>query len=217
MMALAKKIQRGTHLISRPVLATLLCISGLIVQITLVPEGLAQTQLKFDPASGKWIKAGPRKRSSLLRGGSRSLVPYSGKARKGTILIDTGKRTLLHILPNAKAMRYPIGVGRQGFTWAGTERISRKEEWPSWTPPKEMRVREATKGKKLPARMEGGPENPLGARALYLGNTLFRIHGTNQPETIGRALSSGCIRMNNDDVVHLFDNVKIGTRVVVRQ
>ena len=197
--------------------APVLCGLILVNMATPVSVAFAQTQLKFDPASGKWIKSKSGKRPSSLRSGSRNLVPYSGKARTGTILIDTGQRTLLHIQKNAKAMRYSISVGRQGYTWAGTERISRKEEWPSWTPPREMRVREAAKGKNLPARMEGGPENPLGARALYLGSTLFRIHGTNQPETIGKALSSGCIRMNNDDVVHLFDNVRIGTRVVVVQ
>lgn len=112
-------------------------------------------------------------------------------------------------------MAYGIGVGKSGFTWSGTNRISRKAEWPGWTPPARMRAREAKKGRILPAYMPGGPNNPLGARAMYIGSTMYRIHGTNQPWTIGRAMSSGCIRMANDDVKHLYSNVSVGARVVV--
>lgn len=112
-------------------------------------------------------------------------------------------------------MAYGIGVGREGFTWSGTKRISRKAEWPGWTPPTIMRTREARKGRILPAYMAGGPSNPLGARAMYLGSSMYRIHGTNQPWTIGHAMSSGCIRMANDDVKDLYDQVGIGTKVVV--
>ena len=118
-----------------------------------------------------------------------------------------------------KALAYGVGVGRRGFRWSGTARIGRKTEWPAWHPPKEMIERERRRGRKLPERMEGGPENPLGARALYLfqgeTDTLYRIHGTNAPRTIGRALSSGCIRMLNQEVIHLYDNVEIGAKVIV--
>jgi lipoprotein-anchoring transpeptidase ErfK/SrfK len=114
-------------------------------------------------------------------------------------------------------MAYGIGVGREGFTWQGKNKITRKAEWPGWTPPKVMRDRvKRQEGRVLPAYMPGGPDNPLGARALYIGSTIYRIHGTNQPWTIGKAMSSGCIRMANEDVEHLYDKVKIGTRVVVR-
>ena len=113
------------------------------------------------------------------------------------------------------ARRYGVGVGKPGFGWSGTHHVSRKAEWPGWTPPKEMIAREAAKGHYLPVHMEGGPNNPLGARALYLGSTLYRIHGTNAPWTIGHNVSSGCIRMRNEDVLDLYDRVHVGTRVVV--
>jgi lipoprotein-anchoring transpeptidase ErfK/SrfK len=131
-------------------------------------------------------------------------------------VIDTSKRFLYLVQSDGKAMRYGVGVGKQGFSWKGSQRISRKAEWPTWTPPKEMIARERRKGRILPARMDGGVNNPLGARALYLGSTLYRIHGTNQPWTIGKAMSSGCIRMRNEDVTDLYERVPIGTRVVVR-
>jgi lipoprotein-anchoring transpeptidase ErfK/SrfK len=108
-----------------------------------------------------------------------------------------------------------VGVGKEGFSWRGSERVTRKAEWPGWTPPAQMIARERAKGRILPAHMPGGPENPLGARALYLGSTLYRIHGTNQPYTIGQAVSSGCIRMRNEDVMELYERVSVGTRVVV--
>ena len=113
-------------------------------------------------------------------------------------------------------MRYGVGVGKQGFSWKGSQLISRKAKWPSWTPPKAMIERERKKGRILPAHMKGGINNPLGARALYLGSTLYRIHGTNQPWTIGKAMSSGCIRMRNEDVTDLYERVPIGTKVIVR-
>jgi lipoprotein-anchoring transpeptidase ErfK/SrfK len=143
-------------------------------------------------------------------------VSYSGSEKSGTIVIDTSKRFLYLVQSDGKAMRYGVGVGKQGFSWKGSQRISRKAEWPTWTPPKEMIARERRKGRILPARMDGGVNNPLGARALYLGSTLYRIHGTNQPWTIGKAMSSGCIRMRNEDVTDLYERVPIGTRVVVR-
>ena len=141
-------------------------------------------------------------------------VAYSGYA-PGTVVIDTNARFLYLVEANGRATRYGVGVGKPGFEWAGTHRVSRKAEWPVWTPPSEMVARERAKGRILPARMEGGIANPLGARALYLGSSLYRIHGTNQPWTIGQAVSSGCIRMRNEDVVDLYDRVPVGARVIV--
>jgi len=141
----------------------------------------------------------------------KQLVDYTGKEPAGTIVIDTAHTFLYLTLGNGKALRYGIGVGREGFTWAGTERISRMKEWPDWFPPAEMIERQPY----LPRMMAGGNGNPLGARALYLGNTLYRIHGTNQPSTIGQYVSSGCIRLLNKDIEDLFSRVQVGTRVVV--
>jgi lipoprotein-anchoring transpeptidase ErfK/SrfK len=144
-------------------------------------------------------------------------VSYDGGERAGTIVIDTNQRFLFLVGADGTARRYGVGVGKPGFEWAGEHRIARKAEWPSWTPPEEMKIRVRQKeGRILPDRMEGGPENPLGARAMYLGNSLYRIHGTNQPWTIGTAVSSGCIRMRNEDVVDLYERVGVGTRVIVR-
>lgn len=142
-------------------------------------------------------------------------VVYDGKEKPGTIVIDTNNRFLYLVTGNGQARRYGVGVGKPGFEWAGAHKVTRKAEWPSWTPPKEMISREAAKGHYLPARMDGGPENPLGARAMYLGSTLYRIHGTNAPWTIGYAVSSGCIRMRNEDVVDLYERVNVGTKVIV--
>ena len=119
------------------------------------------------------------------------------------------------MLPNNKAIMYPVGVGREGFTWSGQDAITRKASWPDWRPPKVMIEREAKKGRVIPAFMPGGPENPLGARALYIGDTEYRIHGTTQPWSIGKAVSSGCIRMMNDEVIDLFNRVEIGATVIV--
>ncbi|MGH6767439.1 MAG: L,D-transpeptidase family protein [Xanthobacteraceae bacterium] len=141
----------------------------------------------------------------------RQVVNYNGKEPAGTVIINTRERMLYLVQGNGRALRYGIGVGRPGFTWAGTHRISSKREWPDWRPPKEMLRRQPN----LPRYMSGGPDNPLGARAMYLGSTLYRIHGSNEPWTIGQAVSSGCIRMRNEDVVHLYNQVKVGTKVVV--
>ncbi len=143
------------------------------------------------------------------------MVQYQGKEAPGTIVIDTPNRFLYLVMADGKARRYGVGVGKPGFEWAGTHTITRKNEWPSWTPPQEMITREAAKGHYLPAFMEGGPQNPMGARAMYLGSTLYRIHGTNQPWTIGSNNSSGCIRMRNEDVTDLYERVNVGTRVIV--
>jgi len=151
--------------------------------------------------------------TSSYRG--KETVDFSRKLAPGTILIRTSERRLYYVLPGGKAIKYGVGVGREGFAWHGTRRIARKAEWPGWTPPKQMIAREKARGRIIPAHMEGGINNPLGARALYLGGTLYRIHGTNAPQTIGHAMSSGCIRMLNSEVIDLYDRVKIGTTVIV--
>lgn len=141
----------------------------------------------------------------------RQTVDYVTTQPAGTIIIDTPNTYLYYVLGGGKAVRYGIGVGREGFTWSGTERISRKAEWPDWRPPTEMIQRQPY----LPRFMAGGPGNPMGARALYLGGTIYRIHGTNEPQTIGKFVSSGCIRMLNNDVEDLFDRANVGTKVVI--
>jgi lipoprotein-anchoring transpeptidase ErfK/SrfK len=141
----------------------------------------------------------------------KQLVDYDGKEGAGTIVVDTPNKFLYLVQENGKAMRYGIGVGRPGFTWSGVKQISAKKEWPAWTPPPEMLARRPD----LPRHMEGGPQNPLGARAMYLGSSLYRIHGSNEPWTIGTNVSSGCIRMRNQDVIDLYGRVNVGARVVV--
>lgn len=143
------------------------------------------------------------------------IVDYQTKEKPGSIVIDTNNRFLYLVMDGGKARRYGVGVGKPGFEWAGAHTVTRKQEWPDWTPPSEMVSREAAKGHYLPAHMEGGEANPLGARAMYLGSTLYRIHGTNAPWTIGSAVSSGCIRLRNEDVTDLYNRVKVGTRVIV--
>ncbi len=142
---------------------------------------------------------------------ARQEVAYAGPHEAGVVVVDTPNRFLFLVLGNGRALRYGIGVGRPGFEWAGVKTISRKAEWPDWTPPPEMLKRRP----ELPRHMAGGEDNPLGARALYLGSTLYRIHGTNEPHTIGHNVSSGCIRMMNEDVIDLYERVRLGTRVVV--
>jgi lipoprotein-anchoring transpeptidase ErfK/SrfK len=141
----------------------------------------------------------------------RQEVLYDGDEKAGTIVIDTNERLLYFVQDGGRAMRYGIGVGRPGFTWAGVHHVTQMREWPDWTPPPEMLKRRPD----LPRHMEGGPENPLGARAMYLGSTLYRIHGSNEPWTIGTQVSSGCIRLRNEDVIDLYGRVKVGTKVIV--
>ena len=143
---------------------------------------------------------------------ARTTVMLQTNYAPGTILINTAERRLYLVLPGGQALRYGIGVGRDGFRWSGTHRITAKKEWPAWTPPAQMLRRRPD----LPRHMPGGIENPLGARAMYLGSTLYRIHGSNEPETIGQAVSSGCFRMTNEDVVDLYNRVPVGTTVVVK-
>ena len=141
----------------------------------------------------------------------RAVVAFNTAEAPGTVIIDTGNTALYYVLGQGKAVRYGVGVGREGFTWSGVQTISRKAEWPDWHPPAEMVARQPY----LPRFMAGGPGNPLGARAMYLGSSEYRIHGTNDPSTIGKFVSSGCIRLTNEDVSDLFSRVDVGTRVVV--
>jgi lipoprotein-anchoring transpeptidase ErfK/SrfK len=143
----------------------------------------------------------------------KTIVFYRTHEPPGTIIVQTSERYLYYVLGNGRAIRYGIGVGREGFQWQGLIKITRKQEWPDWTPPPEMIDRQPY----LPRWMAGGPGNPLGARALYLGTTVYRIHGTNQPQTIGTAVSSGCFRLVNPDVIDLYDRTPVGTKVIVRQ
>ena len=146
----------------------------------------------------------------------RQVVKYATGEKPGTIIVDTGEKHLYLVMADGKAMRYGIGVGREGFTWSGTNRITRKAEWPGWTPPAQMIRREAARGVKLPAFMPGGPRNPLGARALYIGSTIYRIHGSPEWNSIGRNVSSGCIRMINQDIIDLYNRAEVGAKVIVR-
>ena len=141
----------------------------------------------------------------------RQVVSWNGPEAPGSIVVSTQERRLYFVMGDGKAMRYGVGVGRPGFEWSGAKTVTNKREWPDWTPPPEMLRRRPD----LPRHMAGGPENPLGARAMYLGSSLYRIHGSNEPDTIGQAVSSGCIRMTNDDVTDLYTRVKVGTTVTV--
>jgi lipoprotein-anchoring transpeptidase ErfK/SrfK len=143
----------------------------------------------------------------------REVVSFSENLPSGSIVISTSQRRLYYVMGGGKALRYAIAVGKEGYAWSGTSTISSKREWPGWTPPPDMRKRKP----ELPAFIPGGKDNPLGARALYLGDTLYRIHGTNEPWYMGSAQSSGCIRMTNDDVIDLYDRTKIGATVIVRR
>jgi lipoprotein-anchoring transpeptidase ErfK/SrfK len=162
----------------------------------------------------------PKPRNRRPSYGGKQTVSYATKEKPGTVIVKTRERRLYYVLPGGKAIQYGVGVGRQGFEWAGVARIGAKQTWPEWRPPQEMIEREfAQYGRRLPDVMPGGPSNPLGARALYLfqgqRDTLYRIHGTNAPQTIGQAMSSGCIRMLNEEVIDLHDRVKIGAKVIV--
>jgi len=173
----------------------------------------AMTLLAIDPARAQGMNFGNFFGGGFGGSGSipRELVSFSGRYSPGTIVISTGERRLYLVLRNGQALKYGIGVGREGFSWSGSHRITAKKEWPGWTPPSQMLARRPD----LPRYLPGGIQNPLGARAMYLGSTLYRIHGSNEPETIGHAVSSGCIRMTNEDVTDLYSRVGVGTMVVV--
>ncbi len=168
----------------------------------------------FNTSTGKWEDAAERTVTNSRQSGiPRQVVDYDTDLRVGSIVVETSERRAYLVLEDGKAIRYGVGVGRDGFRWSGRHRLTRKAEWPGWTPPTAMRARQPG----LPAYMPGGPNNPLGARALYVGSTLYRLHGTSEPWTIGSAVSSGCIRLTNEDIKDLYDRVSIGALIVVRQ
>jgi hypothetical protein len=172
------------------------CFSWFFLCIPDDPRSFDGTRPRCDPIKRCW----------------RSRCRHANSSRNpGTIVVNAKERRLYLVLDGGKAMKYGVGVGRPGFEWGGTKTVTRKQEWPTWTPPAQMLKRRPD----LPRFMPGGPENPMGARAMYLGSSLYRIHGSNEPETIGQAVSSGCIRMLNDDVIDLYTRVKVGTQVVV--
>jgi lipoprotein-anchoring transpeptidase ErfK/SrfK len=186
-------------------------LSAILSMSLVVPASAARV---YNADTNTWedatqVKARNKRGSSI----PIELVTYETKLKPGTIVVETSERRLYLVLEDGKARKYGIGVGRDGFRWAGQHKITRMAEWPGWTPPAAMRKRVPD----LPAYMPGGPDNPLGARALYIGSTLYRIHGTSEPWTIGQAVSSGCIRLTNEDVTDLYERVKVGALVVVHQ
>jgi|GraSoiStandDraft_4_1057263.scaffolds.fasta_scaffold126382_5 lipoprotein-anchoring transpeptidase ErfK/SrfK len=209
-------ISRAAHDLARCAgMIVLLLVFPIVFLLTFVaPPAVAQY---YDPGSydpyGRYEGSRSFFRQGTPGGGRSGAVNFPAHYKPGTILISTSERRLYLMLGNGQATQYPIGVGRIGFTWSGVTRVSAKREWPSWTPPAEMRRRRPD----LPRHMAGGIDNPLGARALYLGSSLYRIHGSNEPETIGQAVSSGCFRMSNEDVVDLYNRVSVGATVIVQQ
>jgi lipoprotein-anchoring transpeptidase ErfK/SrfK len=194
----------------RPTIVCSLVVSAGILIGLASPAGAQQYEM-IDRETGRSI--GPVGRGGFI--GSpipKTTVRFDGaKYSPGSIVINTAERRLYYVLDESSALKYGIGVGRDGFRWSGVHKVSQKREWPDWVPPPQMLARQPN----LPRYMKGGPENPLGARAIYLGSTLYRIHGSNEPETIGQAVSSGCFRMTNDDVIDLYERVKIGAAVHV--
>lgn len=187
--------------------AAFTCLAGVALAL---PASASNTII--DPLTREPIvqpKAAPQQPKATAI--PRETVRFDGQYAPGTIVVSTKERRMYYVLGDGKAIRYGVGVGRPGFEWGGALTVTQKREWPDWRPPAQMLQRRPD----LPRYMKGGPDNPLGARALYLGSTLYRIHGSNEPETIGQAVSSGCIRMVNDDVIDLYSRVKVGTRVVV--
>ena len=188
-----------------PAIATLALAAGLLA----APAAHA---LEIDPLTKQQVQQldDARTKATPI---PRETVTYTGRYAPGTIIVSTEERRLYLVLGDGKALRYGVGVGRPGFEWGGSKTIVMKREWPDWRPPAQMLKRRPD----LPRYMPGGEANPLGARAMYIGGTLYRIHGSNEPETIGQAVSSGCIRMLNEDVIDLYERVKVGSRVVVQR
>ena len=187
--------------------------TALLVALSLLASAVVAQAQMWDP-EGRYTGGNPKARGGWFGSSSpvaRTTVSYPNKHAPGTIVVNTAERRLYYVLDNTQAIRYGIGVGRIGFTWAGSTAVSAKKEWPAWTPPSQMLRRRPD----LPRFMAGGPDNPLGARAMYLGSSLYRIHGSNEPETIGEAVSSGCFRLTNEDVIDLYDRVRVGSRVIV--
>jgi lipoprotein-anchoring transpeptidase ErfK/SrfK len=186
-------------------------VALLMALTTIAPVSAARV---YNRDTNTWEEVGERPVGTSVRYTPirPQVIDYQTTLPVGSIVVETSERRLYLVLEGGKAIRYGVGVGREGFTWAGTNRITRMAEWPGWTPPPAMRRRVPG----LPAHVPGGIDNPLGARALYIGSTLYRIHGSNEPWTIGQAVSSGCIRMTNEDVTDLYNRVRVGARVVVR-
>ncbi len=200
-----------------PIFATAvaLALSGAAATAQTVNFGYGD-QVIIDPATNQPMRVMPRTDGGPRPGTGVSAIPretvaFTGRYAPGTIVINTQERRLYLVQAGGTAIRYGVGVGRPGFSWGGTQTITRKAEWPDWRPPAQMLRRRPD----LPRFMAGGPDNPLGARAMYLGSSLYRIHGSNEPHTIGQAVSSGCFRLTNDDVTDLYNRVRVGTRVVV--
>ncbi len=186
-------------------------LAALLTVSLVVPVNAARV---FNSETNRWEEAGERPaRGGIGKEWLRQIVDFESSLPVGSVLVDTGDRFLYLIMEDGKALRYGVGVGREGFEWTGRDRITRKAEWPGWTPPAAMRARQP----ELPAYMPGGPDNPLGARALYIGSTLYRLHGTSDPYSIGQAVSSGCIRLMNEDVIDLYERVRVGALVVVQE
>ncbi len=208
-------------MLTRLLVASAIAIGGFAAGSFVMASG-AKAELVYNAAERRWENVDLTRRQTM-RGVpqkyNRRTVMVNTTQAPGTIIIDTDAKFLYHITGKNTATRYGVGVGREGFGWSGSVKIGAMKEWPTWTPPAEMRARERAEGRILPISMKGGPDNPLGARAMYLydggRDTIYRIHGTNQPWSIGLNLSSGCIRMMNKDVEHLYSKVDIGTKVIV--
>ena len=185
-----------------------LAAAALLVGATFAPAQAATRTDTFDPIG---LFSEPSSAPPAATAIPREVVSLPGHHAAGTIIVSVSERRLYYVLGGGQAIRYGVGVGRPGFEWTGMKAVTRKAEWPAWTPPAQMLRRRPD----LPRHMAGGPDNPLGARAMYLGGSLYRIHGSNEPESIGQAVSSGCIRMLNEDVVDLYERVRVGTRVLV--
>jgi lipoprotein-anchoring transpeptidase ErfK/SrfK len=198
-------------------------VCATFLAMPLLSAGSAKAEMMYNYTEHRWEEVDPMRRVYTRKKPpakyQRRTVFIRTSERPGTILIDTNEKFLYYILSPNRAIRYGVGVGKEGFEWNGVVKVQAKKEWPTWTPPAEMRARERANGRILPVSMEGGPENPLGARALYLfqggRDTMYRIHGTNQPWSIGLSLSSGCIRMMNQDVEDLYERTPIGSKVIV--
>lgn len=186
-------------------------LSSMIAMLAVSVAFMSPAVAEVDPLTRQPLLSAPDAFKPQATAIPREVVTYNSRYAPGTVLVDTRERRLYFVLSSTQAVRYGVGVGRPGFEWSGTKPVTRKAEWPSWTPPSQMLKRRPD----LPRFMPGGPENPMGARALYLGSSLYRIHGSNEPETIGQAVSSGCIRMVNEDVIDLYERVRVGARVVV--
>jgi lipoprotein-anchoring transpeptidase ErfK/SrfK len=187
-----------------------LCLLIALTGFLATPQAFAQANRNGDDQPGLIANADDEQLDPKWQ---KTVVFYRTTEAPGTIIVQSDQRYLYVVQPGGRALRYGIGVGRDGFRWQGLVKITQKKEWPDWTPPEEMIQRQPY----LPRWMAGGPGNPLGARAMYLGNTVYRIHGTNQPQTIGTAVSSGCFRLTNPDVSDLYDRIPVGTKVIIRQ